>query len=102
MPFFDMARKGVGRVGRSHVEAEGRSVDLIRGFSQRFSRSGNIDANHVGAVARESLRDRLSNSAGCTRDDRRLPFERLVPVNRGRWGFVQPDHLSVDVRGFPG
>ena len=84
MPFFDMARKGVGRVGRSHVEAEGRSVDLICGFSQRFPCSGNIDANHVGTIARESLRDRLSNSAGRTRDDRNLSFKGLVPVNRGR------------------
>ena len=89
-----------GVVGRD-VQRQRGAAHLRRGLPEGIGRTCwafHVDADDLGAVAREHLGDGRTDAAGGSRHDRYLAVQRLVPVGRRRRvGGADPEHLPVDV-----
>ena len=88
---------GVGDIGGHRAAAE-RAHHRVELRGHRLD----VEADDVGAVASEHLRDRRSDPAGGTGDQRHLAVQRAGPVELGWAGSdidsrADPDHLGVDI-----
>ena len=84
------------RIVVGDVERERGATELARGPLELLGHRRHVDANHVGAVAGEDLRDGGADAAGGAGDERDLAGERPIPVDlRHRaLGGRDPNHLA--------